>query len=409
MNRFGTTAIATIIALVACGATMRMRAAADTVDDVKSLVVWIHCHSDGQTLGHLAGLIVGEDPTRLYIATSNHARTSCSSHDYRVVFFGTTQYVRAELMDFHDASLDLTFLTLAVREAPRLSWPMALLGRSTMLATRSPVRALGFPAQHRWHLSSPPDLLQTASPDLLTFDSATAAPGSSGGPLLDDSGHIVGLMKARQANVAQASPIEPVIKRLLDWRVPVLLHFANGGGGGRDPEPSCLPIAPEGTPVPSRGIGIPLPRGALRVDNTWYVLPAGWTRTGDPAGNTILTAPYSQPPYGTRIIIEPGQTLSGSFRTRFEQELERSRAFDIGVIEEIDLRKGFRGLLASGLLQGQVYKERFYYFAANPGNRFEQIALLPIPYRRDEPEQLTVFREFLKCIDYENIRAIRPQ
>jgi hypothetical protein len=361
------------------------------IEDVKRLVVYVSCEARGELTPMMGGLIVGLDSTRLYVATADHGRSNCPEGRFRVKPYRSERWISAEALHFRDTGLDLFVLMVPRDGLPNsASYQFRVLGQSGLLATGSAVRPIGFPGAQEWHVDARDDRVSQRQFDRIDFDSGVVRQGSSGGPLLDGGGRIVGLVRWVVSSRATATPIEAVLQRLQSWDVPVRLTLAEG------------PDRPTGCALP--------PQDALRFSNTLFVMPDGFTRSRSERGDMVLMYTGTRSPYYAQIIIEPGGRLEQGFREAFERELGRAGAINVGPIQAVDTGcRGFRALQVTGELRGDFgRKVPFIYFAANPGDRFEQITLIGADGYGISPAHTELFRRFIETLDYENMRATRP-
>ena len=99
---------------------------------------------------------------------------------------------------------------------------LMLVDRSIQRGTA--VLPVGHPNGVRWFLPVTSDTVTRLDRGEVNFQSSLLAPGHSGGPLMSSSGHWVGLLTADAPPFGRAASAESVLRRLIDWRVPTLMH-----------------------------------------------------------------------------------------------------------------------------------------------------------------------------------------
>ena len=98
--------------------------------------------------------------------------------------------------------------------------PSSRLGDADALNRGDALFAVG----QAWFSNITPELLARRDGAILQFESHSARPGSSGGPLVNDRWQVVGLVRGINDVKAEAFSIDAVISALRTWQVPISLR-----------------------------------------------------------------------------------------------------------------------------------------------------------------------------------------
>lgn len=210
---------------VAPGA-LAAQSVAEEADRIKPLLAMITCAASEGAESFGAGILVGMEKDRVWIATAAHVVQPCSA-DVQVRFKGASRDYKATLVRKADPPLDLAVLSVAgVKPADLTSVPLDRLGDPTSLKRGDPLYLMGNPAGEAWSASDTPDRMVNTDGDLLNFSSITIAQGHSGGALLNDRWEVVGMIVADSRTGSRALSVKKVVKTLREWKVPVALRVA---------------------------------------------------------------------------------------------------------------------------------------------------------------------------------------
>lgn len=218
-----------MLTCVALGSSVAPRAlaaqsVAEEADRIKPLLAMITCAASEGAESFGAGILVGMEKDRVWIATAAHVVQPCSA-DIQVRFKGAGRDYTATVVRKADPPLDLAVLSVAgVRPADLTAVPLDRLGDPTSLKRGDPLYLVGNPAGEAWSASDTPDRMVNTEGDLLNFTSIAIAQGHSGGALLNDRWEVVGMIVADSRTGSRAVSVEKVVKTLRAWKVPVALR-----------------------------------------------------------------------------------------------------------------------------------------------------------------------------------------
>lgn len=179
-------------------------------------------------LGELSGfLIENENDGKLYVVTAGHIKDTDDQITGIVVFFKNNpeRSYNAELLGY-DSAYDLAALKVTDPDF-KFEGKLATLGNSSLVRIDNKVYSLGNPNGRYWFITSgyvddPHNArnYQPLSTDLIEH-SATSGYGSSGGPLLNTNGEVIGMNVAVKihkdrifSNKVLAIPVNSIKKRL---------------------------------------------------------------------------------------------------------------------------------------------------------------------------------------------------
>lgn len=174
------------------------------------------------------GFVVGEKSGQLYIATAHHVVAS-SDPDTKtlrvdVEFFdhrGKTY--KAELLGTHDTDRDLAVLT--VPGPPGFTWTKKCMAGADKQKRGVPVWSIGRVGE--WKIPvEPGHVASDTSPDwMLDLEGTVVQPGSSGGPVVSDTG-IIGMIEQDSAGNTRALSIDLIKREFEDWNHPWGMQLA---------------------------------------------------------------------------------------------------------------------------------------------------------------------------------------
>jgi Tfp pilus assembly protein PilN len=191
-----------------------------TKDGIVQVRVLLSSANEQSSLG--SGFLVRDDGQQgAWVVTNYHVISALAIHPqrYRMELRGTNQrVVEAELVAI-DVIHDLAVLrTKPVAQTPASSWPVLTLSEQS-LAQGSPVFSLGNPLELGFLISEGiyNGSVETRLYEQMLF-SGSINSGMSGGPAIDQRGHVVGVNVATRRDGQQLSFLVPVqyAKNLLD-------------------------------------------------------------------------------------------------------------------------------------------------------------------------------------------------
>ncbi len=197
---------------------------AEEAEKIKPLLVMITCATPFGKNSFGAGIVVGMENGRAWVATAAHVVQPCQENA-QVRFRGSGPTYRATVVRQADLSLDLAGIEVTgVTAAELRAVPMDRLGDPGSLRRDDPIYLVGNPTGLEWSVSARPDRMLVAGDPLLHFSSTSIAEGHSGGALLNDRWEVVGMIVADSRTDSRAVSITRVLQTLRGWRVPVTLH-----------------------------------------------------------------------------------------------------------------------------------------------------------------------------------------
>lgn len=172
-----------------------------------------------------AGIVVGRDKDRLFIITAYHVLHRGALHPVvRVKFMSSAdKYLEAKLLK-HDEALDLALISvenLSKEKVDPCKLRLARLGDQQELARGSGVFAIGNPNEVGWAYPIEPERITRIDGNEVVFQSTFIRRGHSGGALLDDSGHIIGMTTADEPPFARALKMEVLLEKVKQWGIPI--------------------------------------------------------------------------------------------------------------------------------------------------------------------------------------------
>ena len=175
-----------------------------------------------------AGLLIGTDAERVYIATATHVVSRCAQTDgTRVRFRWSTAPLPGRVLNTDGLPLDLAVVAVARKAAaPDGQLPVSLdrLGDPALLRRGDPVYALGNPRGIPWGVSAAPDRFASTEGGIVLFASTFLGEGHSGGALLNDRGEIVAMIRGDQPPTGEAVSVTRILARVREWKHPIDLR-----------------------------------------------------------------------------------------------------------------------------------------------------------------------------------------
>jgi len=178
-----------------------------------------------------AGVLVGRDGQRLYLVTADHVvrRGSAAAAAVAVSFKSAPGETRpAEILPLRDPDLDLAVLAVDARRPFDIDMCTDgfFVKLDKALERGLGVLPVGHPNGELWFLPVTQDAMVGVRGGELSFQSTVLAPGHSGGALMAADGDWAGLVTADAAPLGRAITAETVVRRLLQWQVPVMTENA---------------------------------------------------------------------------------------------------------------------------------------------------------------------------------------
>ena len=177
-----------------------------------------------------SGIVFGRDKNRLFIMTAKHVvRRGAETAVVHVKFKSAPDKSLVATLLGYDEPMDLAVLSVefSVKEnVDPCVLNFARLGKIQALGRGAAVWLIGNPSRTEWVLSLKPDLVaQNAGREIL-FQSTFIKRGHSGGALLNENGHIVGMTTADEPPFGRALSIEVALEKAKQWASPVYLQRA---------------------------------------------------------------------------------------------------------------------------------------------------------------------------------------
>ena len=199
---------------------------------------------DAPTIG--AGIVFGLDKGALYVLTANHVvrRGTLEAHSLRVKLKSSpTQSLEAELLSHFDAEGDLAAIRvngLATQGVDVCKFEFGELEELWQKLKRGfAVHAVGNPNGIGWAMSVTPELVSELTEKRVMFQSTFIGRGDSGGALISDRGHLLGMIQADQPPLVSAILLSSALQTVARWDYPLDLmdspygKFGVGGYGTR--------------------------------------------------------------------------------------------------------------------------------------------------------------------------------
>lgn len=193
------------------------------LQDTTQLLAALEPESAGDQKGKTqAGIVFGQDDQQLFVITVASADTARSHRPphFRVYLRGLPEVALQGEVVAKIGALP----TMAIVRIKKSGHHQALNGLclkfsrliedSSVIERGMPVLAIGHVGAYRWIIPVQPDAVLVADEDEIVFQSHVVGDGHIGGALLDESGHILGLIHRQNGPLAFAIRIEKVVAQL---------------------------------------------------------------------------------------------------------------------------------------------------------------------------------------------------
>ena len=247
----------------------------------KGLVAMINCKFNDETFG--AGVVFAVSNDYVYIATMFHVvrqtdplgRDDRLATDLKVRFENdrTTPLPAEHVIASSEG--DLAVIRVKVADT---NFNFAHIGDPNLLGNGALVYAIGQPGGTPWGVTYQASTISNVGSKWLDLQSVFIVPGHSGGALIDQHGHIVGLAEETGGNTAKAMRIDFAVNVLReDLKLPVQLT-AEALTPTEETASTARPLPPIETPLkaPAPGESRANPKDGLPY--VW--IPAGSFRMG---------------------------------------------------------------------------------------------------------------------------------
>ena len=274
-------------------------------EQAKQLVVMIRGKmGDAPTTG--AGIIIGIDQDRIYIATANHVvrqgpQTEITGLEVLLKWL-PGDWTPARLLADFDSDADLA--VIAVLGARGLvSGRRLLFDRlaATDVKRTDQVFTIGYPAGQQWLTRVTPDIVSEVTSERVAFETTFLQPGHSGGALVNSNWEIVGLLKQDQPPLGVAIRMDRAIEQLTRWGYRVSL--TKRSATTEEPSRPSIPSGPPGDARPKE----PLVTPALPNQIGWPMFGRDEFHTNWNRDETVLRPPLKL----QRQIGVPGLSIDG--------------------------------------------------------------------------------------------------
>ena len=233
------------------------------------------------SFGQGAGIVFATEDGYAYIATMFHVvrrRAEGGNDDLRADNLTVRFYQRQRNpvepdKTWGEASYinDLAVIRVPVRG---LAFNWNQLGRPQDLIIGAFAYAIGQPAGEPWGVTYQPGSVNRVGAVWLKLQAVYVERGHSGGALIDQRGHIIGMVKQTGGTTPEALRIDHALNVLrLDLKLPVQLDLA----GPSTPQPDLVPVAPPPQP-PAPRPGEPRTNSKDGLQYRW--IPPGAFRMG---------------------------------------------------------------------------------------------------------------------------------
>lgn len=174
-----------------------------------------------------AGIIVGHDDARVYIATAKHVVRMGARHGIFVSFEDSPgDSVKAILADTAAEGVDIAVVAVARTALQRLP-DFDRRGDPKILRFNAAVSPMGCPRGVCWAVPAPADRVVGTDRQGIIFQSVFVNPGSSGGALFNEYWEVVGMVTGDQPPRANALDIDQVLEQVRTFGHPVSLRRPN--------------------------------------------------------------------------------------------------------------------------------------------------------------------------------------
>lgn len=192
------------------------------------LIVMLRIEYEGKTPEFGAGIIFSGDKDRVFIATANHVvqKGNTAPKNILVKFKKDSgKQLKATLLK-SKAELDLAVISVEglLKEGLNgCTFPFDRLSMNEDINRGDLVLPVGNPNEVAWAMPVDPDKISEVTASQIVFQSTFISAGHSGGGLLDENGHLVGMTTADQPPFGRAIPMNEIIKQVKEWSYPVRL------------------------------------------------------------------------------------------------------------------------------------------------------------------------------------------
>jgi tetratricopeptide (TPR) repeat protein len=181
-----------------------------------------------------AGIVVGGDKERLYVATANHLvrRGSAVAQNLQITLErheGNSPRLSrpATLLPAFDQQLDLAVLSIADISAQQYNVCKELAVLSRDETDLKAVLPIGNPNGKAWIIPAVPDAIVKKEPPRIFFQSQVLSRGHSGGGLLATDGSLLGMIVEDSPPFGIALNVHEILRTLHRWRIPEQLGGEN--------------------------------------------------------------------------------------------------------------------------------------------------------------------------------------
>ena len=181
-------------------------------------------------LGSGAGIVIGHEANRIYIATANHVvrdgTTAAQTIEVQLRTQAPRWFTARLLPPIGNADLDLAVIAVEGALGPRQNFcalPLRLVGDVGQLRRGSDVYPVGYPGGSLWAMPLVADHVSQVSPSQIGFESQFIRVGFSGGALLNARGEVVGMVTADDPPFGRAVPIAQILQAVRAAGHPVQL------------------------------------------------------------------------------------------------------------------------------------------------------------------------------------------
>jgi formylglycine-generating enzyme required for sulfatase activity len=168
------------------------------------------------------GFVVGEQAGQVYIATANHVVRGVTEQPGDRVKRVTIEYFHdqgvryeAKLLETREKTYDLAVLRANMPAG--LRWRREALG-ATESSRRTPVWFVG--RSGVWYVPTQPGRINSITVDRIHIDMATILAGTSGAPLIAETGIIGMIAESEGSGVARAISIDIIRQAFEQWQLP---------------------------------------------------------------------------------------------------------------------------------------------------------------------------------------------
>lgn len=190
---------------------------------------------DGVRYG--AGIVIGRDEKRIYIATAGHVvRSEQGGPGAISVFFRPSPKAPFDgvVLPGRESGVDLAVVGVSPKDASgidKCGFPFDTLRGPPGVKRGEDVLAIGNPNGSAWVIPVLPDKFAGREGDELVFQSSFVTYGNSGGALVDRVGRLVGMVTKDQPPFGRALDIDALLRLVRAWGTPVELFTRTASGG----------------------------------------------------------------------------------------------------------------------------------------------------------------------------------